>query len=506
MSRLKTGGKISAGVKKFPRISDFLESKYPKVYQALVDTGMIGNLTPKRGTGRTFLIPDSKLLTEINKLLKSADDGPEKASEIIGSLIIKDYLPTSKEWAAKKDDIPNIMGKKVQVKSITNNKVELIAGTITPEDKYVPFSRQGRAPRGNTAVWKLSGHVPHDDKVPDATGKYIRRGAPVKGAFELRPGMTLMEFAGEIGKDLERGEEHPFADALCGLLVISNDKLTSEFICMNLAHGIEAAFFLSFQLTEPDNRRVLKDSVNKFLNSNYKKTTPNPYNTLLQEWAKKSVEAAKLEERYDVLDAASSGNIIKKLEEAYKKLAEENKIGDQEDILPEVLFDRLKEMERDDNLDIAAFLASNDELGFKINALFESSRDKIKALDASLDLCRSRKPTFAKYDTMKGLIKPAQWYLSGPGVFVRSSHCLNFPMNPETIKGMGDYDEEAKSPFSGEDINVSAKVVGSMEEYANNCSGGGDLSIPDDLLACLRGYVSATGISLDTKLSDLIKV
>lgn len=508
MPRMK-GGKVSKGMKKFPRISDYLEVHHPDVYQLLVDSGMIGNLTPKRGVGRTFLVPDSKLVKEIRKLLDSVDDGPEKASEIIGSLIIKDYLPSPKEWKEHQDDIPNVMGKKVQIKSVNGSKVELVAGTIEPDKKYVPFERQGNAPRGNTAVWKLSGHVPHDAKVPDATGKYTRPGAPKSGSFEFSKdeNINLMELTRRIISDLESGKEQPFEEALAGLLdTCVGDQLCKTWICMNLAHGPAAAYFQVFQPGCDASHRLLNEQVGEFLNSSFRSTSPNPSRVLLDSWSNIKVSKDVVQERFAELDSAlESGNAVAALEEAYKTLAEENRIGNTRDVLPEVLVSRLRQMSADDGINIAKFLAGNDELGFRIFSIMNGAENKAEAVREALELCGNRSyitPTLSSTEFMSKLIKPTQLYLSGTLAFARSSHCLNVPMDSSTVVGMGEYDASAENPYSGEDLNRATSVVEGMESAASRS--GGNISMPEGLIACIKNYAKDIGLSGETSLKDLI--
>lgn len=507
---MKKGGKVSKGMKKFPRISDYLEVHHPTVYQLLVDSGMIANLTPKRGTGRTFLVPDSKLVKEIRKLLDSSDEGPEKASEILGSLIIKDYLPTVKEWLAKKDDLPNVMGKKVQVKSGSGTTVELVAGKAELDKKYTPFKRQGLAPRGNTAVWKLTGHIPHDDKVPAATGKYIRKGAPTKGAFEFTGDekINLKQLTERIANDFDQGKEQVFESALAGLLDhCSDDKLCKVWICMNLSHGPAAAYFNVFQPgCESPGYRLLNDQVMKFLRSDFQSTAPNPSKRLLEECNMIKDNKAAMEARYAKLDEAlESGNAVAVLQSAYKDLGERNTINNVSGVLPDVLADRLKEMADNDNVNRAKFLAGADEFGFCAYKDMAESPDKGDVTRALLEKC-SRKynePVLTDEELMRSMLKPKQLYL-GTMALARSSSGLNIPMSPDAIKSMGEYDSSSEHPYSGGDINRSSAVIGAMEEAASTHGGNDAICLPEGLSATIKNYARMLGYTAETKLGDII--
>ena len=83
-----TGRGGTKSMKKYPRIIDYLQNHYKKVYDLIDDAGMHASLTPRRGGSITFLIPDDKLIAKIRKTLES--DDPEKATDMILSLILKD--------------------------------------------------------------------------------------------------------------------------------------------------------------------------------------------------------------------------------------------------------------------------------------------------------------------------------------------------------------------------------------------------------------------------------
>lgn len=172
-------GGASAKMKKYPRIADYLQAHHPKVYALVDDLAMLGSLSPRRGGGITFLLPDSALVSKITKLMES--DEPEKATDIISSLIITDYLPTVKEFAAHKDDIPTLLGKKLMVKTVGATKVDIEKGSLELDKGFTPFSRSGTAQRGNMAVWKLTGEVDYE-KAPKSEGKYSGKGAARGGA------------------------------------------------------------------------------------------------------------------------------------------------------------------------------------------------------------------------------------------------------------------------------------------------------------------------------------
>jgi hypothetical protein len=177
-------------MKKYPRISDYLQARHPKVYDIIENLAMQGSLSPRRGGGITFLLPDTALIAKINKLIES--ESPEDATDIVSSLIITEYLPTVKEFASMKDDIPTLLGKKLGVKSVGATKVDIEGGVLTPDSGFKPFGRVGNAQRGNMAVWELKGEV--DYKKASATnGGAGRRGKKRGGAEHVSGGATQVE-------------------------------------------------------------------------------------------------------------------------------------------------------------------------------------------------------------------------------------------------------------------------------------------------------------------------
>jgi hypothetical protein len=175
-------GAANPKMNKFPRISNYLEARHPKVYELIENLAMQGSLSPRRGGGITFLLPDTALVNKINKLIES--DSPEDATDIVSSLIITEYLPTVKEFAAMKDDIPTLLGKKLVVKAVGSSKVDLDGGAaLTPDTGFKPFGRVGNAQRGNMAVWELKGEVEYKN-APKAQGgsSHKKRGGAVGGS------------------------------------------------------------------------------------------------------------------------------------------------------------------------------------------------------------------------------------------------------------------------------------------------------------------------------------
>jgi len=59
------GGKLPAGMKKYPNIMAYLRTKHAAVADVLDDLFMSRALVPRAKTGRTFLVPDAALMKKI---------------------------------------------------------------------------------------------------------------------------------------------------------------------------------------------------------------------------------------------------------------------------------------------------------------------------------------------------------------------------------------------------------------------------------------------------------
>lgn len=181
---MKAGGKKDK-LKKYPRIIDYLEVKHPAIYDIINDLSMHGSLTPRKGGAITFLNPDDAYVKEIKKVVESND--PEKAVDMISSLILTDLFEKSEDFASKKDNVSTLYGTKLIIKSISPNKVSIENGEITLDKNFIPFSRYGTAKRGNMAVWNLKGTVKYEG-APKAPPPERRRPGERGGARERHRG------------------------------------------------------------------------------------------------------------------------------------------------------------------------------------------------------------------------------------------------------------------------------------------------------------------------------
>lgn len=183
-TRPSIGGALN--LKKFPRILDYLEAKHKDIAEIINDLGVANSLVPRRGTdGITFLLPSKEYIKEIHTLAES--DNPEKAIDIIFSLIIPVLLDETQDWKNSKD-IGNILGKKVVVKEVDARSVKLENGAVLVNDSdFKPMNT-----RKNMAVWKLTGKV--DLNAPDFSGAFKRPEKKKIGSFEAQNDKVIREF------------------------------------------------------------------------------------------------------------------------------------------------------------------------------------------------------------------------------------------------------------------------------------------------------------------------
>jgi hypothetical protein len=169
----KKGGEGSK-MKKFPRIADYLQVKHKGVWEIFNDAGMLSLLNPRKGTGVTLLLPDSKTVDKYRKVLEG--DKPEEVTDWLSSLVISDCITTAKGF----ETAQNLLGLKLPMdgKSLKGiSKMEQDSG-------FVPFERSGPAKRANMAVWKITGEYPWKEGKEASGGARGRRRFPKKGGVE----------------------------------------------------------------------------------------------------------------------------------------------------------------------------------------------------------------------------------------------------------------------------------------------------------------------------------
>jgi hypothetical protein len=133
---------------------------------------MHGSLTPRRGGSVTFLLPDNNYIKKIQTIIES--ESPEDATDIVSCLILQDLFTSGSDFSNKKDDIPNLLGKKLNIKEIKGDTVTLSNNaTLTFDKEFRPFDRQGNMSRSNLSVWILKGEI--DIKTDKSSFKYQQK-------------------------------------------------------------------------------------------------------------------------------------------------------------------------------------------------------------------------------------------------------------------------------------------------------------------------------------------
>jgi len=248
---------------KYPRIIDYIEAHHDDVFKVIEDLSAQNILTPRRGGGITFLVPDSAYVKEIRKQFYGND--PEVATDMLYSLVIPVLLKDSKDWDSMKDDIPNLLNKKIGVSSVSASKIVLDNKAEVSPSKFVPFSRMGTSKRDNMAVWNLKGKVEYE-KAPTAALKYLRQKPTKTGGNEAGSAeddnkinafvahIETQEKAAFASKKAGEPLESVKASVLCNYLKKLSDRADDHdhkaYFAGLYDHGsagsIESAFYLVF--------------------------------------------------------------------------------------------------------------------------------------------------------------------------------------------------------------------------------------------------------------------
>lgn len=158
---------------KYCKISIFLEHNAPNLYQNINDLCLFGALNTRRGRGVTFIVPDKKIQTQINKLTNSKE--PEKAVKMIKDLIIPIYLESPGDFIKKYTPTSNDKTA-LDIKNVSSGVVNLNNGTkITNIPSYIKLHSESKQ-----SVMQASGAVSVIDMPSDFEtkhGGYFRGGA-----------------------------------------------------------------------------------------------------------------------------------------------------------------------------------------------------------------------------------------------------------------------------------------------------------------------------------------
>lgn len=160
---MRHGGKQST----YANVALYLKDNRPDVYKLYENAGMLVKLKPSR-LGLTFLIPDTKAVKAMDKLLKT---GKGEVTKHLSAHAIPIALCTAEDWSRHQKDIPNKLRKKIVVESIGAKVIKIKSGTLKPSG-YNPYEEfDGHPNRVKTCAWDLSGTL--DIDTPDAEYLYV---------------------------------------------------------------------------------------------------------------------------------------------------------------------------------------------------------------------------------------------------------------------------------------------------------------------------------------------
>lgn len=256
-------GNMTSRMKKFPRLVDYVEAHHPSLGKLIDALALTNSFTPRKGCGITFLVPDEDYINEITAVAETEE--PEPATDMIMSLIIPIMLGSVSDWKNCSEDLPNLLGRKIEIASIREDRIILKNGsTITKNDIFKPILRSGNAERGNMAVWNIKGKVsldaPKSGQKP-GTKKLVPAPATRNGRQDDQ---FIRDFVKKVDKmeltamrRVTRNIHSVKLTVLCNYLrYLLQHQSELEFkehidyfkhICdPSAAGGIEAAFYLTF--------------------------------------------------------------------------------------------------------------------------------------------------------------------------------------------------------------------------------------------------------------------
>lgn len=137
-------------LKKFCRLSKYIEQIDKDFYGVFEDLCLTHLLKPTRGSnGITLIYPGDKAYRQ--KIINAAySDQPEKAIEMLKSLILQDYYPTPTSFEGT---VVNLLNQKVSVDEVSDKHIKLSKDLkLEKDEKFVPMGY-----RENMAVYTLSG-------------------------------------------------------------------------------------------------------------------------------------------------------------------------------------------------------------------------------------------------------------------------------------------------------------------------------------------------------------
>lgn len=153
--------------KNYSKIITYLRDHDHVMYDIINEFNFGDALSTKNRTGVTFINPlDEGVRSLLQKLDMTKKDDYAKATDILSAHIIVDYLKDADSFRAKRDDIPNMLDKKV----VINDRTTSFEITFENGTKAVPAPEFHSSKR--IMVYNLVGGSLPTDGV-DAEGKYL---------------------------------------------------------------------------------------------------------------------------------------------------------------------------------------------------------------------------------------------------------------------------------------------------------------------------------------------
>jgi hypothetical protein len=147
-------------------ILDYICEVDDELYDAMIVSGVEYLFNPRGRTGITFLWPalDSNIRSDILKLSLGDMDDKTKASEIVSSIIIPEYIKSVDDFKSISRKIADVSGTIISM-DLLNSKpgmVKLDCGDIVADKKFAEFIAEN--PKINYAVFRLSNGVYNPDR------------------------------------------------------------------------------------------------------------------------------------------------------------------------------------------------------------------------------------------------------------------------------------------------------------------------------------------------------
>lgn len=336
---------VSAG---FTRLMDYLEWRYPRLADLFRATCAEYALVPRGVNGLTLLIPGDDIIDLIEEKARGYEDEYNVAYDMLTRLVLRDYFPTAAEFYAKAEDIPNSQKTPQRVRLgplRAGNMVHFDNGaSATPDADFHAGSK-------NLAVWILSGEIPLGSG--DAAGKFnakrARKGsagpAPTQGAEECRRWVRSIEAAAMTTSD-RRGFLFTYRKP-CGHFLGWLAKYHSDYYyaIVPLLNHTCFDFYLLFTeeivpmsivylwLQSADRQKFNSGNLDAIGGANTVGGSTPPNCAFYS--AKSALIRAIAQVRTDVCRQPDR-NLVGNLTAPIMRLAMENKVGNMDNVLPEI--------------------------------------------------------------------------------------------------------------------------------------------------------------------------